>query len=472
MQNQIEMEKIQLSLMGCENLLYGSIVCFSIDDQEKSYKLLSKKSISHKLTKIQFENEELDSRCHFRIIPQSQYASHQRIKQLLIQDKLPLNNIQREYDLLMSEAEQNKINQSQLMGTDAKYWINVQIVHEDSKRFLNADSFTQQQVNKLYDPINFLDFDIKALTLSSNVSESTHFKLIPTCNFQSEGSGIISNGHYFYIMYTDQENKDYYLYDHQINGSFILSEAYKTAIRFSTVRESDSFEEQKTLRNSNNVILTLANENFYLNLKSIKELDPEKQEDYKKTSNSNFYVELEKYDEIKNIELSGFWVVELNEEFEMRMKLKNLLNGLYLICEMKNKIPLLSLSKDCTIDSDFEVIPINMKIDSIQDADKNLIFKLRTCPLNIDDYKTPYYLRNISSTKGSNNAVSDEQDNQRKIVSLGNLCELNKLDTFKFIFPSDQEFLEINFCADTMQHLNRNFQKGLEFQTFCLNTQI
>lgn len=45
------------------------------------------------------------------------------------------------------------------------------------------------------------------------------------------------------------------------------------------------------------------------------------------------------------------------------------------------------------------------------------------------------------------------------MLSLGTPCELNKLDTFKFLFPEDEEFLEINYCADTMQSLHNILNK-------------
>lgn len=89
---------------------------------------------------------------------------------------------------------------------------------------------------------------------------------------------------------------------------------------------------------------------------------------------------------MKSIELSGYWVVEINDEHEFRMKLKNLLTGLYLISDSKNGNPILTLSKDGSLDSELEIVPVNMRVSALEDIDKKLIFKLRTCPLNIGSY--------------------------------------------------------------------------------------
>ena len=55
--------------MGYHNLLYGNLITLNIDDKDRSYKLLSKKSVSKKLSFKQFGEDEYDNRCLFRIIP-------------------------------------------------------------------------------------------------------------------------------------------------------------------------------------------------------------------------------------------------------------------------------------------------------------------------------------------------------------------------------------------------------------------
>ncbi|CDW74252.1 UNKNOWN [Stylonychia lemnae] len=490
--NQVQMEKVQLGLMGYHSLIYGNLVSIVIDQNEESFKLLSKKSISKKLSKKQFQEEELDSRCMFRIVPQSQYQAQLKMKMVVQSDVFPLNSIQREYDTLMAEAESNKVFQQQMMGTDVKYWVDIQIVHEHSKRFLCVDHMESSSINQYYDPKTFIDSDLKNITFTTQASKNTHFKLVPTCNFQSEGSGIISNGHYFYIIHTDKDNKDFYLYEHTKTQDFIFSESYKTPFRFSTIRDSISFEEEKCLRNSSNVIVTMANENYFLDLKTVPDLDQSLNKNLAQQIANNdknqvhvgkvtYALDLERYDDIKSIDLSGFWVVEIQEEHDFRVKLKNMMTGQYLTAQHYDGMTSISMTKEDLPDQEFEIVPVNIRVDETKSIDKQLVFKIRTCPMNIGEYEEPKYLRASNHLHSSphlqqtiQHIVFDETDHQRQHFILGKECELNKYDTFKFVFPDNDEFLEINICADSMQMLYsviKSIQKQKGLPSFLQNQE-
>lgn len=48
----------------------------------------------------------------------------------------------------------------------------------------------------------------------------------------------------------------------------------------------------------------------------------------------------------------------------------------------------------------------------------------------------------------------------QKCLHLEEECSINKNDTFRLRFPDDDEFLEINFCSDSMCLLN-NIMQGI-----------
>lgn len=57
-----------------------------------------------------------------------------------------------------------------MMGTEVKYWNDIQIVHEVSKRFLSIEPVDQYSINKYFDSNVFLDTDILNIAYSSYTS--------------------------------------------------------------------------------------------------------------------------------------------------------------------------------------------------------------------------------------------------------------------------------------------------------------
>ena len=68
------------------------------------------------------------------------------------------------------------------MASQVKYYQEVQIVHEATKKFLCVESVENNEIAHFYDK-DFMDTDIYKLSNSYYMSDETHFKLLPACNF-------------------------------------------------------------------------------------------------------------------------------------------------------------------------------------------------------------------------------------------------------------------------------------------------
>ena len=64
------------------------------------------------------------------------------------------------------------------------------------------------------------------------------------------------------------------------------------------------------------------------------------------------------------------------------------------------------------------------------------------------------------------NIFRDSASSKFKKHTVRDPCEVNKFDTFKIVFPEEEEFLEITFCVDTfafMQQILESLRKAQDF---------
>ena len=65
-------------------------------------------------------------------------------------------------------------------------------------------------------------------------------------------------------MHATKEGREFSLFIK--NKNLFFTESYKTPIRFIGIRESNSFDENQNLSNSSVVLLTFANDSYFLNV--------------------------------------------------------------------------------------------------------------------------------------------------------------------------------------------------------------
>ena len=111
--------------------------------------------------------------------------------------------------------------------------------------------------------------------------------------------------------------------------------------------------------------------------------------------------------------------------------------------------------------SEFVLEPVLMNEDESAESGQPMFFEIRTC------YQTKgkglfQYLRllnareleEINKEKGSGRHFIQEESDT-KVVHVGQPDSINCLDTFKFDYPNNTEFLEMQFCGDMFQTMSK-----------------
>ena len=132
--------------------------------------------------------------------------------------------MERYYENLVGEMDANIDIMDDNMGEGVRYGTDLQIVQENSKRFLCVYPSDRVEVNKHFNQ-GYLDNECYSLGFSNYPSEGTHFRIQPCCSFQSEGEAIIRKDHFFHLVHVTKQGREFSLFN--IGKNIFFTESYK-----------------------------------------------------------------------------------------------------------------------------------------------------------------------------------------------------------------------------------------------------
>ena len=108
-----------------------------------------------------------------------------------------------------------------------------------------------------------------------------------------------------------------------MDENLVFTANQSTPLTYNKVRENDSFDEVRNVKNNTLVMLTFANENYYLNIpqevnEETGELETQK-------------IQFERFEDLNDIDINGYWVIEVLETVNKnKCLLKHFNTGKYL----------------------------------------------------------------------------------------------------------------------------------------------
>jgi hypothetical protein len=435
--------KIAQTELNHGDLTYGSYIILNIENDGKSNrKLCSKFRISDKLQAIKMDKEDYDLNCVFRIIPQAQTTMQTKMLKLLETDKI-VPSVDIDYENFMSEMEANIDLQDEVMGKPVKYDAKFQLIQESSKRFLSINESNSYAVKNIF-PNGYTDSYCFYFGFSEYPSKQTHFNFKECCTYQREGAGTVKDDHFFYLC-TLYNNKSLYTYSDE--KYLVMTQSYKTPISYDLVRESETFDEIEDVQSSEVVLLTYANDNFYLNVphKLNKETG-----DYNEGN-----ILFQKWQNNKDIDFNGWFMIEYDED-NNQVHLKHFNSNKYVTIvngEDDDDHARLEVERD----EDSQVIfePINTTNNNVMDYTTHTVFKVRAFQTGQDNEDN--YLRfnnneddtNYQSNKNDKQQIFNDDSNETVPLVVRNASLINLFDTFNLVFPNDDTYRELFFSKDS-----------------------
>lgn len=105
--------------------------------------------------------------------------------------------------------------------------------------------------------------------------------------------------------------------------NLVMTQSYKSPINYDSVRESDTFDEVEDVQSSEVVLLTYANDGYYLNV-------PHVINDKGKYEEKN--IVFETWQDYKDIDFNGWFMIEYDDETK-KIHLKHFNTGKYMAIE-------------------------------------------------------------------------------------------------------------------------------------------
>lgn len=368
-----------------------------------------------------------------------------KMRKVVEEENIPIN-IDIDYENFMSEMEANVDLQYDFMGKPLKYGGKFQLVQESSKRFLSIHESKNSAVKQIFND-RYIDSYCFYFGFSEYPSRFTHFFIKECSNFQREGSGTVKDDHYFYLcaIYNSKT-----LYAYSVRKYLIMTQSYSTPITYNLIRESDTFDEIEDVQSSEVVLLTYANDTFYLNVPH--SLDKESGE-YEEQN-----LIFQNWQDYKDVDFNGWFMVEYDED-NNKVRLKHFNTGKYMIIENGEDIgdDYAALSEERGPESEIIFEPINTDTKNIIHYTTDTVFKIRAYSMGENQEKN--YLRfaneedlkQLSGNKKDN--VFGDSANETVPIVVKDSCPINKFDTFNLVFPKDDTYRELVFCKDTYLHL-------------------
>ena len=218
-----------------------------------------------------------------------------------------------------------------------------------------------------------------------------------------------------------------------------MTESYKTPLKYTKIKESQSFETVRTLENTSVCLITYANDNFYLNLPQVVDKTTGKYE----IKDPVF----QRWHNIKRIDFNGWWICETNN-FVKEIKFKHFNTNRYMKINTDNPESPIEYTKSKKKASKFKLEPCNhSKVDYNMVTEK-VCFKLK---LVQEKDQKPIFLRIESVSEES--LFDEDITRNKKKVHIGEEDDISKYDTFHMIFPKEDEYIELALCMDSKRYL-------------------
>ena len=240
-----------------------------------------------------------------------------------------------------------------------------------------------------------------------------------------------------------------------------MTQSYSTPLYYSLVRESDTFNEVEDVQTSEVVLVAYANEDYYLNVPhTFDPKDGEYHEENLSFQNTKDY--------------NAWFMVEYNEEKEI-VHLKHFNTGKYVSIENGDGVEDIARLVEEKNEEDVEESsivfePINSDNTNVTRFTNEIVFKIRASNRGTDDEDN--YIR--FANEEDKEAVDNEENNQNIFddsdlttvpLVVRDADPINKYDTFKLIFPTDDTYRELVFCKDSYLRLQDIYRKIHEAET-------
>jgi hypothetical protein len=244
------------------------------------------------------------------------------------------------------------------------------------------------------------------------------------------------------------------LYAYSVRKSILMTQSYMTPLTYDLIRESDTFDEVEDVQSSEVVLLSYANDNFYLDVP------------HKSDKETGEYLEqnltFKNWKDYQDVDFNGWFMVEASGEDEngnKRVHLKHFNTGKYMTIINGEGVEgdYAVLKDQHTKESEMIFEPVNMEQKDVLYYTTETVFKIRASHVGNDMEKN--YLRfanedDIKTITGDNKQkIFEESSNETTPLVVKDACPINKFDTFNLVFPKDDTYRELVFCKDAYLHL-------------------
>ena len=233
----------------------------------------------------------------------------------------------------------------------------------------------------------------------------------------------------------------HYLYN--IGRTCVLTESYKIPMTINVIREPEENKSERTIARTDVVLISFANDNFYLNIPQKLNSSTGKYEEKE--------AEFQRWQDFKNIDFNGWWQPDILED-STKIQLRHFNSGKYL--KLSNA-PGSEYPFDLTDKSEeaetFELLSINSDEKDVSNFTENEIFKIRiegANALSLNNYLS------IESRSDSDYMFYEDANFDKKKSRISQPSKTNLVDTFKMIIPKEDEYLELSLCIDSREYID------------------
>ena len=210
-----------------------------------------------------------------------------------------------------------------------------------------------------------------------------------------------------------------------------MTESFRTPLSFNLIKESSEDQKDRTIERADVVLISFANDYFYLNCpQGLNQLTGQYEEQEMK---------FHRWQDSKNIDFNGWWQIDVLDDPSM-VTFKNFNSGKYICCPDKNSgdCPL-SLVEDQKLATKFKITAINSDQKDVNSFTVTEIFKIKA----VKEGKGELYLNIEPSNDSGENFFGDSNLNTKKVL-IKNKKKHNTLDSFKFIIPKEEDYMELS----------------------------
>ena len=259
-------------------------------------------------------------------------------------------------------------------------------------------------------------------------------------NYQQEENGSIKKYHYLYLTIYEK-GKVHYLYN--IGRTCVLTESYKMPMTITVVREPEENKSVRTISRTDVVLISFANDNFYLNIPQKLNSSTGKYEEKE--------AEFQRWQDSKNIDFNGWWQPDILDD-SSKVQLRHFNSGRYLkLSDNPGSDYPFDLTDKSEEAETFELVSINSDVKDVNNFTENEIFKMKiyeSSHLMLGNYLS------IESRSDSDYMFYEDANFDKKKVVITFPSKTNLTDTFKMIIPKEDEYLELSLCIDSREYID------------------